>query len=91
MFDCSTRLDGRGVQARTIAGGVFTTTVQASGSYARGTSLPLMLACTMSAPRCFLARPRQVSKPLTPEAPLFLDLTAFHAAEVSLADKKAVV
>jgi hypothetical protein len=65
--------------------------VEASGSDTWGASLSLVLACTMSATRGLLARPGQVTESLTSEASLFLNLAAFHAADISLANQEAIV
>lgn len=39
----------------------------------------------------FFARPREVAEPLTSKASLLLDFSAFHAADIPLANQKAIV
>ena len=99
MFNCSMRrlvsnIEGVGScggRALSVTSWVFAAAVEASGSDPWGASLPFVLARTMSASWCFLARPCQVSEPLASEASLFLDLAAFNAADISLSDQKAIV
>jgi hypothetical protein len=65
--------------------------VEASRPYAGWAVFTKVLAGTVAATWCLLARPCQVSEMLAPEASLSLDLTAFHAADLSLANKETVV
>lgn len=50
-----------------------------------------VLAGTVAAAWCLLARPCQVFEMLALEASLFLGFTAFNAADLSLANKEAII